>query len=154
MCATTSSSVAGGTILRYSAMVASSPGAPGIVLAFTFFAAAADFSDRNPQLKLIWITPPFLASAAIISSVMLRGTLQSARQEECEAMIGALLTASASQNVLSAVCEISTIIPSRFISRTTCLPNGVRPLWCSIPALSISPEESAQLLVLVWVRVM
>ena len=128
MCAITSSSVAGGTFLRYSAMVASSPGAPGIVLSCTVFAAAADFSDRNPQLKLIWMTPPFLASAAIISSVMLRGTLHSARQEECEAMIGALLVANASQNVLSAVCEMSIIMPSRFISCTTCLPKGVRPL--------------------------
>src|SRR5271163_4361773 len=108
MCATTSSSVAGGTFLRYSAMSASSPFIPGSGLDCTFFAAAADFSERNPQLKLICITPPFLPSAAIISSVILRGTLHSARQEECDAIIGALLVASASQNVLSAVCEIST----------------------------------------------
>src|ERR1700758_5115635 len=99
MCATTSSRVAGGTFLRYSATVASSPWAPGSVLSCTVFPAAADFSDGTPQLKLIWMTPPFLPSAAIISSVMLRGTLHSARQEECEAIIGALLVASASQNV-------------------------------------------------------
>src|ERR1700749_536198 len=107
MCATTSSSVAGGTFMRYSAIVASSPCAPGMVLPCTFFAAAADLFERNPQLKLIWITPPFLANAAIISSVMLRGTLHNARQEECDAIIGALLVASASQNVLSAVCDMS-----------------------------------------------
>src|SRR5579863_2082238 len=148
MCATTSSSVAGGTFLRYSAMVASSPAAPGSLLSCTVFPAAADLSDRNPQLKLICITPPFLASAAIISSVILRGTLHNARQDEWEAMMGALLSARASQNVLSAVCEMSIIMPRRFISRTTCLPKGVRPLWCSTADLSMSPEESAQLLVL------
>ena len=47
-----------------------------------------------------------------------------ARQEECEAKIGALLVSSASQKVLSATCEISTIMPRRFISATTSLPNG------------------------------
>src|SRR5271165_1160137 len=102
MCATTSASVAGGTFFLYSAMVASSPRAPGSVLACTFLPAAADFSDRNPQLKFTCTTPPFFPSATIISSVMLRGTLQSARHDECDAIIGAVLAASASQKVLSA----------------------------------------------------
>ena len=38
------------------------------------------------------------------------------------------LISTASQNVLSATCEMSTIIPSRFISRTTSLPKSVSPL--------------------------
>src|ERR1019366_6860941 len=96
------------------------------------------------------MTPPFLASAWIISSVMLRGTGEIARQEEGDAKMGARLASSASQNVLSETCETSTIIPSRFISWTTSLPNGERPLL----GLLSSPEESAQWLLLVWVSVM
>ena len=38
--------------------------------------------------------------------------------------MGALLTSSASQKVLSATWEMSTIMPSRFISRTTSLPKA------------------------------
>ena len=65
-----------------------------------------------------------------MSSVILRGTSASARHEECEAITGADDVSSASKNVLSETCEMSTIIPSRFISRTTCLPKSVSPL-CS-----------------------
>src|SRR5579864_7433437 len=101
MWATASSSVAGGTIFRYFSIISSSPRGPGSVESGTFLAASADFSDRKPQLKLTWTTPPFFASATIISSVMLRGTLQIARQEECDANGGALLTSSVSQKVLS-----------------------------------------------------
>ncbi len=64
--------------------------------------------------------------------------------------MGAWLVSSASQKVLSATCEISTIMPRRFISCTTSLPKGERPL---LGLLAMSPEESAQWLLLVWVRV-
>ena len=101
------------------------------------------------QEKLIWTTPPFLPRAVIISSVMLRGTLAIARQEECDAKIGALLVSRASQNVLSETWEISTIIPRRFISWTTCLPNSDSP-WLAPAA---SPDDPAQWLLLLWVRV-
>src|SRR5579864_3924424 len=152
MCATTSASVAGGMLLRYSSTSAGLFSArAAAILAVTSLSASAVFCERKSQLKLTCTTPPFFASATIISSVMLRGTLDSARQEECEANGGALLTSNASQKVLSATWEISTIIPSRFISRTTCLPKSVNPLWCSTPALSMSPDESDQLLVLEWV---
>src|SRR5207302_4847486 len=102
------------------------------------------------QEKLIWITPRFLPSAAIIWSVMLRGAGEIARQEECDAKIGARLTSSASSKVLSETCEMSTIMPSRFISPTTSLPNAERPLlgWLG------SPDESAQCLLVDWVAVM
>ena len=43
----------------------------------------------------------------------------------------------------------STNIPRRFISRTTSTPNGVRP-WCA----GASVAESAQAVLLVWVKVM
>ena len=75
-----------------------------------------------------------------MSSVMLRAWPEIARIDECEATSGALLVSSASQNVLSATCEMSTITPSRFSSRTTSLPNAVRPLCAGL-----SPDESAQL---------
>ena len=50
---------------------------------------------------------------------------------ECDAIKGALLTASASQNVWSATCEMSTIIPSRFISRIKSRPCAVSPFHCA-----------------------
>jgi len=86
------------------------------------------------------------ASAWIIASVMFRGCPEIARHEECEAKSGARLTASASQNVLSAECETSTITPSRFSSRTTSLPNSVSP-----SCLGLSFEESAQVVLIEWV---
>jgi hypothetical protein len=42
----------------------------------------------------------------LISSVILRGTLEIARADECYAKMGAWLVSSASQNVLSATCEM------------------------------------------------
>jgi len=60
-----------------------------------------------------------------------------------QAVAGALVMAIASKKVLSATCETSTTIPSRFISRTTSLPKSVSPLWCCTLASSISPDESA-----------
>ena len=84
-----------------------------------------------------------------MSSVMLRGMSESARQLECEAMTGVVVTSSTSWNVLSETWEMSTIMPRRFISRTTCRPKSVRPLW-----RGASVEESAQSLLRKWVRVM
>ena len=43
-------------------------------------------------------------------------------------MTGALVVAIVSQKVLSATCEMSTNMPRRFISNTTCLPKSVKPL--------------------------
>ncbi len=84
----------------------------------------------------------------------LRGAEVRARAEECEAMMGVRVVAMTSQKVLSDAWEMSTIMPRRFISATTCLPNRVRPLWWWTFSSSMSPEESAQLLVLDQVRVM
>ena len=53
-------------------------------------------AKTNEQLKFTSTTPPLWASATIISSVMLRGALSSARQLECDAKTGALETSSAS----------------------------------------------------------
>ena len=81
-----------------------------------------------------------------MSSVILRGALQmSARADECEAITGAFVVLMAAQKVSSATCEISTIIPRRFISSTTSLPNGVSPSGlCGTPGLPSSPDEFAQ----------
>src|SRR5438045_824488 len=101
MCATTSARVARGMLLRYSSIRAGLLSArAAAIFALASLSASAVFCERKSQLKLTWTTPPFLASATIISSVMLRGTLDSARQEECDANGGALLTSSASQKVL------------------------------------------------------
>ena len=72
-----------------------------------------------------------------------------ARHDECEAMTGTVVSAMTSAKVLSATCEMSTIMPSRFISRTTSLPKSVRPL-----CFGVSVDESAQLLFLKCVSVM
>ncbi len=79
------------------------------------------------MLTLTITTPPLVATAWIWSSVMLRGMFESARQEECDAKTGAFETASTSAIVFSETWEMSTSIPSRFISRTTWRPKSVRP---------------------------
>src|ERR1700758_3124839 len=99
-----------------------------VILARVASPAAKISGFRKSQEKLICTTPCFLASAAIISSVMLRGAGEIARQDECDAKMGARLTSRAAQNVLSETCEMSTIMPRRFISATISLPNGERPL--------------------------
>src|SRR5262245_18896043 len=76
--------------------------------------------------------PPLRARARIISSVVFRAWFAMTRLDECDAIIGALVVSIASKNVLSATCEMSTITPSRFISRTTSLPKVVRR--CGPPA--------------------
>ena len=57
----------------------------------------------------------------------------------CDQMTGASATSSASFIVSGDVCERSTSMPSRFISRTTSLPNAVRP-----PCVCVPEWESAQ----------
>ena len=54
-----------------------------------------------------------------MSSGTLRVWLQIAYADECEKMMGALLIRNASRIVLRETCEMSTIIPNRFISFTT-----------------------------------
>ncbi len=53
------------------------------------------------------------------------------RADEWENITGASLRRSTCAITESDTCEMSTIIPSRFISRTTSRPNGVRPWWLS-----------------------
>src|ERR1041384_7309674 len=86
-------------------------------------------------------TPPVFASAMVISSVRLRGTFVIARHAECVATTGFVEVFTMSQNVLSETCETSTIMPSRFISRTTCFPKSFKPRVLPIS----SPDDPAQL---------
>src|SRR6185436_8993301 len=90
---------------------------------------------------MTFTTPPVLASARIMSSVRFRGTSAIARQAECVATTGLVEVFTMSQNVLSDTCETSTIIPKRFISRTTSLPNSFNP---RVDPAS-SPDDPAQL---------
>src|SRR5882724_10627481 len=107
------------------------------------FHALRHASSINAGKKLTITTPSFFAMARIISSVRLRGAAVSARTDECEAMIGDVDVLITSQNVLSETCDTSTIIPNRFISRTTSRPNSLNPLWWGTLASPRSPEESA-----------
>src|SRR5262245_32917186 len=63
----------------------------------------------KPLPKLTITTPPFFATALSMSSVMLRGASVNARADEWEAITGASLVSIASQKVLSATCEMSTV---------------------------------------------
>ena len=80
---------------------------------------------------------------------MLRGTSDTARAPEWLAMTGAFDTSSACAIVVSATWLTSTIMPSRFISATTCRPNGDRP-----PARTVPVELSAHSSDCEWVSVM
>ncbi len=64
-------------------------------------------------------------------------------------MTGACETRRASAIVSGETCEMSTSMPSRFISLTTRSPNGVRP-----SCLGASVAASAQSSVALWVSVM
>src|SRR2546425_4724067 len=77
-----------------------------------------------------------------IESGTLRTWSHSARAEECENNTGARDTRMASTIVASETWARSTSIPTRFISRTTSSPNGVRPLCF---ALSRSEEHTSEL---------
>ena len=72
-----------------------------------------------------------------------------ARAEEWEKMTGASDTRMASSMVSSDTWLRSTIMPRRFISRTTSSPKGLSP-----PHLGASVALSAQVVVLEWVKVM
>jgi len=65
-------------------------------------------ASRNSWLRIrrdsYCMTPP-LAAAPLSCRRHVRGASQMARQEECEAIMGALLTAKASANVFIAACE-------------------------------------------------
>ena len=66
-------------------------------------------------------------------------------------MIGAFDSVMASQNVVVAAWDTSTIMPRRFISATTCFPKGDRPLWRGgLRSLDESPIWLCPL----WVNVM
>ena len=84
-----------------------------------------------------------------IASGTFRGTGQTAKAPEWLAMIGAFETRRASAIVAGETCEMSTSIPSRFISLTTRSPNGERP-----SLLGASVAASAQGSVVLWVSVM
>ena len=64
-------------------------------------------------------------------------------------MTGASVTRSAAIMVPSETWEMSTIMPRRFISRTTSWPNLLSP-----PCFGASVAASAQGVVPLWVRVM
>ena len=96
-----------------------------------------------------WRRPPFAGSRASTSSGMLRGWSQTAREEECEKITGAVEVSSASRMVFAATCERSTSMPLRFISRTTSWPKAVSP-----PTPGSSVAESAHAMLSLWVRVM
>ena len=72
-----------------------------------------------------------------------------ARAEEWEKITGACDTRMASSMVSSETWLRSTIMPRRFISRTTASPKAFSP-----PHFGASVALSAQLVVLEWVRVM
>ena len=84
-----------------------------------------------------------------IESGTLRRWSHSARAEECENNTGARDTRMASTIVASETWARSTSIPTRFISRTTSSPNGVRPL-----CFALSVAASAQSIVSQCVSVM
>ena len=64
-------------------------------------------------------TPPLVARDFRTSSGALRTWSHTARAEEWLKMTGAVLVSSAARIVAGATCEMSTSMPSRFISRTT-----------------------------------
>ncbi len=103
----------------------------------------------KPGTKVTITTPPFFGSMASTSSGTFLGTLHRARAEECEKMIGASVTASASFMVSGDTWLRSTSMPRRFISRTTSSPNFESPLcrgW--------SVAESTHGTLAEWARVM
>jgi hypothetical protein len=94
-------------------------------------------------------TPPSCGISRSTLSGTLRACPVTARAEEWEKITGASDTRMASSMVSSETWLRSTIIPSRFISRTTASPNGDSP-----PHFGASVALSAQVVVREWVRVM
>ena len=99
--------------------------------------------------KFTMITPPFSPTAAARSSGMLRGCGVKRRDEECDRTTGASVTRSTSHAVESEAWEISTNMPSRFISLTISSPKRVSP-----PCSSESVAASAQAVLRECVSVM
>ena len=82
------------------------------------------------------------------SSGALRGLSVTARAELWLKITGASATSSAARIVSAETCERSTIIPIRFISRTTSRPKAVNP-----PTAGRSVAESAHGVFALWVSV-
>ena len=82
----------------------------------------------------VCMTPPFSFSARSCSSSMLRGWSASARVLEWLAITGALETRTACIIAALEMCETSTMMPSRFISATTCSPNSLSPSCSASPS--------------------
>ena len=100
---------------------------------------AAVAGETNSGTKVTMQTPPLAGNAASTSSGTLRGVSHRASAEEWLKMTGASVVSSASRIVVAATWLRSTIIPRRFISRTTSRPNSLRP-----PTTGTSVAESAQ----------
>ncbi|MNR03384.1 hypothetical protein D3C85_1192740 [compost metagenome] len=158
MWATTSSSVALGAGLA--AMKASMPaltaaGSPGFradsrdISAERAAPEARTASLMKPGTNVTMTMPPLAGIWRSTASGTLRGWAVTARADECEKITGAVETRMASVMVSSETWLRSTIMPMRFISLTTCSPNGDRP-----PHLGASVALSAQVVVLEWVSVM
>mmetsp|Transcript_56014 Transcript_56014/g.127272 ORF Transcript_56014/g.127272 Transcript_56014/m.127272 type:complete len:215 (-) Transcript_56014:430-1074(-) len=109
----------------------------------------------NLAQKLIITTPPFAWVRLTTESGTSRGWAQSALDEECENMTGALVQSSTAFMVASCTCEMSTTMPSRFISFTTSRPKGESPptLGSTSQVPSASSAGSAQTGPPLWVRV-
>ncbi len=103
----------------------------------------------KPGTKVTMTTPPSSDIARSTLSGTLRGWSVTARADEWEKITGASDTRMASTMVSSETWLRSTIMPMRFISRTTSSPNGDRP-----PHFGASVALSAQVVVFEWVRVM
>ena len=88
---------------------------------------AAHSAFTKPGTKVTMQTPPLSASRAehVVGDVA--RVVATARAEEWEKITGASVASSAARIVVAATWERSTIIPSRFISRTTSTPNADSP---------------------------
>ena len=106
-------------------------------------------SDTNTVTKFTCTTPPLRAMRRRMESGTLRTWSVSARAEECEKITGASVTSSTALIAAGDTCEMSTIIPSRFISRTTSRPNGESP-----PCRGMAVAASAQSVLAKCVSVM
>ncbi len=93
------------------------------------------------------MTPPVFFNASSCSSSRLRLTLHSARAPEWEAMIGALDSAALCIIDCFDACEMSTMMPKRFISAMTCVAEGRNAL--PFPALALAGVGVAELVVAV-----
>ena len=117
--------------------------------AFLFASHAITSFDTKDGTKVTITTPPFFGTRARIESGTLRGKSTRARDDECEKMTGDSVTSRASLITPGDTCDRSTIMPIRFISRTTSRPNAVSPPWAGL-----SSAASAQSSVTLWVSVM